>query len=150
MVDQLSQGIRPIITEPQLESSPGHGPALAARPGQGFAAGAGSWKQRVARSPLYRVGLALLLLAYLASTGWLLLSSNFLPYVMDNNESFSSLVHATNLDRFGFSSSFGLTDEAYGPNPAAHPYLHTHQGNFPRLFSFLIYKLGAHSVEAQI
>lgn len=72
------------------------------------------------------------------------------PYVMDNNESFSSLNHAHNLWSFDFFRSFGLTDEAVSPSGAAHPVVHSHQGNFPRLFSFLIYVLGARSVEAQI
>ena len=69
---------------------------------------------------------------------------------MDNNESFSSLWHAANLHRFGFRSAFGLTDEAYGSSPAAHPYVYTHQGNFPRLFAYAIYVLGAKSIELQI
>src|SRR5262249_33376344 len=32
----------------------------------------------------------------------------------------------------------------------AHPFVHTHEGNFPRLFAFLLYALGARSVESQI
>lgn len=93
---------------------------------------------------------AFLALAYILVYGWLLVSTNFLPYVMDNNESFSSYWHAINLAQFDFFKSFGLTDEAYGFSAAAHPYVYTHQGNFPRLFNFLIYALGAHSIESQI
>ena len=88
--------------------------------------------------------------AYTLIFGWLLASTDFLPYVMDNNESFSSYWHAINLAQFDFFKSFGLTDEAYGFSAAAHPYVYTHQGNFPRLFNLLIYALGAHSVESQI
>jgi hypothetical protein len=33
---------------------------------------------------------------------------------------------------------------------AAHPFVHTHQGNFPRLFAFAIFALGATSVQSQI
>ena len=88
--------------------------------------------------------------AYAVVFGWLLVSTDFLPYVMDNNESFSSYWHATNLAQFDFFKSYGLTDEAYGFSAAAHPYVYTHQGNFPRLFNFLIYTLGAHSTESQI
>src|SRR5262249_54294793 len=60
----------------------------------------------------YSATLGAVIVLYVASTGWLLASTGFLPYVMDNNESFSSLVHASNLDRFGLSNAFGLTDES--------------------------------------
>ena len=93
---------------------------------------------------------ALLCLGYLLFYGWLLARSDWFPYVMDNNESFSSLWHATNLYHFGLERTFGLTDEAYGLAPEAHPYVYTHQGNFPRLFALLLYAAGARTVEAQI
>jgi hypothetical protein len=89
-------------------------------------------------------------LCYALVYGTLLVATDFLPYVFDNNESFSAFVHAQNLYRFGLEQSFGLTDEAYGPNPAAHPYIYTHQGNFPRLFAFLLYAAGLRTVESQI
>lgn len=73
-----------------------------------------------------------------------------IPYVMDNNETFSALNHAYNLWNFDFFKSFGLTDEAVSPFAAAHPVVHTHQGNFPRLFTFLLFMLGARGVELQI
>lgn len=92
----------------------------------------------------------LLALFYLLTYGWFLGHTAFLPYVFDNNESFSALVHGSNLYHFGVGTSFGLTDEAYGPDPAAHPYVYTHQGNFPRLFAFLLYAAGIRTVEAQI
>jgi hypothetical protein len=69
---------------------------------------------------------------------------------MDNNESFSSLWHARNLLAYGFERSYGLADESWSAVAAGHPYVHTHQGNFPRLFATLIYLLGARSIEAQI
>lgn len=87
---------------------------------------------------------------YFAVYGWLLVATDFLPYVMDNNESFSSLWHAANLYNFGVENSRGLADEAFSPHAAAHPYVHTHQGNFPRLFAFVIYVLGARTIESQI
>lgn len=93
---------------------------------------------------------ALLGLAYVLIYGWLLAKSNLFPYVMDNNESFSSLWHAYNLFNFDFFKSFGLADESFAYHQAAHPYVHTHQGNFPRLFALLIYLLGARSIESQI
>lgn len=88
--------------------------------------------------------------AYCLGYGWFLWSSDFLPYVIDNNETFSSLVHAANLYHFGIEKTFGLTDEAYGMSEAAHPYVYTHQGNFPRLYALLLYALGARSPESQI
>src|SRR5258706_6428607 len=98
----------------------------------------------------YFICAALLGLAYVLFYGWMLAISDFLPYVLDNNESFSSLWHAINLYNFGLSKSFGLTDEAYGFSAAAHPYVYTHQGNFPRLFALLIYALGARTIASQI
>src|SRR5258706_2787337 len=91
-----------------------------------------------------------LLILYVAYYGAILLYSQGLPYVTDANESFSIYWHSYNLLHFDITKSFGLTDEAYGPSAAAHPYLHTHQGNMPRLFGALIYLLGANSIEAQI
>ena len=94
--------------------------------------------------------LGVLALAYVAIYGWLLVSTSFLPYVMDNNESFSAFWHASNIYNFGVSQTFGLTDESFSPHPEAHPYVHTHQGNFPRVFAYLIYVLGARTIEEQI
>jgi len=86
----------------------------------------------------------------MAASSWALYDSDFFPYVFDNNESFSTLWHAHNLFHFDFFKSFGLADEAYSKFAAAHPYVHTHQGNWPRIFGFLIYALGARSIESQI
>ena len=82
--------------------------------------------------------------------GWFLLRSDFVPYVLDGNETFSVWWHSHNLYTFSFWKSFGLTDESYGLSEASHPFFHTHQGNMPRLFGFLIYALGARTVEAQV
>ena len=98
----------------------------------------------------YSRGFILLAVSYGALYGGLLLYTHGLPYVMDNNESFSSLWHAYNLFHFDFSNSMGLADESFAFHPEAHPYAHTHQGNFPRLFAAFIYALGARSVEVQI
>jgi hypothetical protein len=104
------------------------------------------------RIPSFRVdpGVAITLIVYVAWYGFLILRGNGIPYVMDNNESFSALNHAHNLWHFDFFRSYGLTDEAVSPDPAAHPYIHTHQGNFPRLFAFVLYALGARSIESHI
>ena len=99
---------------------------------------------------LSRLPLIVVTVVYALIYGWLLVSTDFLPYVMDNNESFSSFWHAASLYNYGPAQSFGLADEAFSPHAAAHPYVHTHQGNFPRVFALLIYALGARSVESQI
>jgi hypothetical protein len=94
--------------------------------------------------------LAVIGVAYALIYGWMLVAGKGLPYVMDNNESFSSWWHAYNLFHFDILKSAGLADESFAFHAAAHPYVHTHQGNFPRLFAFLILVLGADSVESQI
>ena len=43
-----------------------------------------------------------------------------------------------------------MADESFAYHEAAHPYVHTHQGNFPRVFAYVIYVLGARSIESQI
>ena len=98
----------------------------------------------------YATCVVVLAIGYVAFYGGLLIATDGLPYVLDNNETFSSLWHASNLFHFGLEKSFGLTDEAYGFSPAAHPYVHTHQGNVPRAFAFLIYLFGARTAESQI
>ena len=91
-----------------------------------------------------------LLLVYIAYYTNFIIQGGGLPYVTDGNETYSSMVHAYNLWHFDFFTSFGLADEAVSPDPAAHPMIHTHQGNFPRLFAFLLYALGARGAESQI
>lgn len=98
----------------------------------------------------YRWALAAVLIIYFLIYGWILITSDYIPYVMDGNESYSSLTHASNLYSFGIDKSIGLTDEATSPDPGAHPFIHTHQGNFPRIYAYLIYLLGARSIESQI
>lgn len=98
----------------------------------------------------YTISIILVFTVYILLYGWLLTSSEFVPYVMDGNESYSSLVHAYNLYNFDITKSFGLSDEAASPATAAHPFNYTHQGNFPRLFAYLIYLLGARDIESQI
>ena len=72
------------------------------------------------------------------------------PYVLDNNETYSALLHAHNLWNFDFFRSFGLADDVASPLQAAHPVIHTHQGDFPRLFAFILYAFGARTAESQI
>src|SRR5258708_5762305 len=88
--------------------------------------------------------------AYIIVFGGMLLATGGLPYAIDNNESFSSLWHARNLHNISWGLTKGLTDEVASRDPAASPFIHTHQGNFPRFFSYFLYLLGARSVEAQI
>jgi hypothetical protein len=51
---------------------------------------------------------------------------------------------------FGIKETFGLTDEAASLVPKAHPFVYTHQGNFPRFYAFILYFLGFKSPEWQI
>lgn len=83
-------------------------------------------------------------------TGALIIGSGYLPFGTDNNETFSSLLHAKNMAQFGFFSFGGLTNETTSVSPAAQAYLYTHQGNFPRLFAYVLYIIGAKSAELQI
>ena len=103
------------------------------------------------RSPLLSLrGFALPAAAYAVVFGGLLLWTHGLPYAVDNNETFSSLWHARHLYQEGVGQTKGLADEVFAWHAAASPYVHTHQGNFPRLFAFLLYALGARSAESQI
>lgn len=98
-------------------------------------------------------GGVLIALLYVIIFGTLLVCTDGLPYGMDNNETWSNLGHAKNLYDYGFSKSKGLADEACeysGHNPLAHPLVHTHQGNFPRLWATLLYSVGFQSARAQI
>lgn len=92
----------------------------------------------------------LTILLYLILFSIFLISTDGIPYILDNNESFSNLIHAENMYEFGIRNSFGLTDEATGLSAEAHPYVYTHQGNFPRFYSFLLYVVGFVSPESQI
>ena len=98
----------------------------------------------------FRQGLWVLALIYVVLVTLYLVQYQGIPYVFDNNESFSSIIHAKNLIGFDFFKTFGLTDESYGILEAAHPYVYTHQGNFPRLYVALLYVLGLKSIEWQI
>lgn len=108
-----------------------------------------AWSPLIRSKPFLR-GVVVTVVTYLVIYGSILVATDGMPYVMDGNESFSSLWHARNLVEFGFHRSLGLADEAFSPHPGAHPYVHTHQGNFPRVFASLIYVLGAQSIESQI
>jgi hypothetical protein len=94
----------------------------------------------------WRVVLAAYLLFYLGIIVW----ARGIPYAIDNNESFSSLEHARNLHEVSWKLTKGLTDEVAAFTPSASPFIHSHQGNVPRIFAYLIYLLGARSVESQI
>tara|TARA_A100000171_G_scaffold1261_3_gene1450 strand:+ start:19848 stop:22238 length:2391 start_codon:yes stop_codon:yes gene_type:complete len=73
-----------------------------------------------------------------------------MPYVLDGNETFSSILHAKNLLSYDWSFAKGLADETANENVAAHSFVHTHQGNFPRIFAALIYLVGVTTPEMQI
>jgi hypothetical protein len=88
--------------------------------------------------------------AYVVVLGSVLAASRGIPFALDNFETFSTLIHARNMRLFGVRGTWGLADESYGLAAAQHPYVYTHGGNFPRLYSLLLQLLGARSAEAQI
>ncbi len=102
--------------------------------------------------PFARTATPLLILVavYLATYIALIWNADGLPYTVDNNETFSSLTHAHNMVNFDLSRSYGLTDESYATTEAGHPYIHSHQGNFPRIFAYFLYLFGAVTAESQI
>lgn len=72
------------------------------------------------------------------------------PYVMDGNETYSSLVHARNLLTYGLEVTSGLADESVALTAEGHPILHTHQGNFPRLPATILSAVGIDGPTGQI
>ncbi len=98
----------------------------------------------------YKTSLFFTLLIYCAIYSIFLIATHGLPYVFDNNETFSSLIHAQNIFHFGVKETFGLTDESNSLTAAAHPFIYTHQGNFPRFYTLLLYVLGIRTPEFQI
>lgn len=99
---------------------------------------------------VFNSGFILIVIVYLIIYGSIIYKGDGIPYIIDNNETFSSLLHAKSIDSFGISKSKGLADEALGNDIDAHPYVHSHQGNYPRIFALIFYKLGAESPESQI
>lgn len=87
---------------------------------------------------------------FLVVCGALIVGSDFLPFGTDNNETFSSLLHARNMVQNGLFSFGGLTNETTSSASSAQAFLYTHQGNFPRFFAYLLYVVGAKSAESQI
>ena len=75
---------------------------------------------------------------------------NSLFYSFDSNESFSSLWHSYSLLNYDFSLHKGLADEAFSPASEAHSFVHTHQGNVPRLLGAILIKIGFASIQSHI
>jgi hypothetical protein len=115
--------------------------------GSMFIAGLAALRHRASSRHWY---LGLALGSYIVLLGILLAWSHFLPYGSDNNESFAMFTGARNLLRFGFGDAMGLVDEANAIDPVAHPYVYTHEGNFPRLPVYLLIRLGLAGIEGQI
>ena len=72
--------------------------------------------------------LYLIFFLYLSIFGTILYLSDGIPFIFDNNESFSAWWHAYNSKNFGFFNSYGLADESFSYDLEAHP--------FPRLSKF--------------
>src|SRR6266540_1293349 len=70
----------------------------------------------------------LTLVAFCVVVSLLLFYCDFLPYGTDNNETFSSILHAKNMYLRGIGSAYGLTNETMSPMPGAVPFVYTHQG----------------------
>jgi hypothetical protein len=105
------------------------------------------WSADLRRVGAYRF---LTLALFLIVSGALIVGSDFLPFGTDNNETFSSLLHARNMVQNGLFSFGGLTNETTSSASSAQAFLYTHQGNFPRFFAYILYVLGAKSAESQI
>lgn len=88
--------------------------------------------------------------AYILLYAVLLWRTDGYPYGLDNNESYSSWWHARSLAENGLSATKGLTDEVFAHHPEASPYIHSHQGNFPRLFTWVCYALGFRDIASHI
>lgn len=66
------------------------------------------------------------------------------PYILDGNESYGTVIHGQNLLDYGSKAAF-LTDESSGKYSAQHPIVHLSQGNWPRLPSALLARFGFES-----
>jgi hypothetical protein len=105
---------------------------------------------KISQSLWRNAGLVAVLAAHLIIFGFILVDADFLPFAIDNNESFAAWWHARNMHAYGFASTSGLADESFSYDRAAHPFLYSHSGASPRLFAYLLFALGARTVELQI
>jgi hypothetical protein len=80
----------------------------------------------------------------------LMISNRGIPAVFDGNETFSSILHARNLLTFGPKVAAGLADESTSPHVAGHAVVHTHQGNFPRLYAMVLSATGLDGPVSQV
>jgi hypothetical protein len=76
--------------------------------------------------------------------------SDGLFYGFDSNETFSSIWHSYNFINFSFDLHKGLADETFSNITSAHSFIHTHQGNVPRLLGVLLILLGFESVQSHV
>src|SRR6266540_1646407 len=104
------------------------------------------WQQLLTEQNVFR---ALTFILFCSVVFVLLFYCDFLPYGTDNNETFSSILHAKNMYLHGAGSTYGLTSETTSPIDVVQ-FVYTHQGNFPRFYALLLYAVGARSAEAQI
>ncbi len=104
---------------------------------------------RIVRAPMDYPFLASMMLC-VAVIASILIYAQGLPYVTDGNESFSAYRHARSLLQWGPTLAMGLTDEATTDERAGHPYIYTHEGNFPRFFSTVLLLLRIDAIEWHI
>lgn len=88
------------------------------------------------------VGYFFVLAIYCVMMLWIFAGSSWLPYGLDNNETFSNLVQGRNLLDFSSTNPFLVTDESTAESFSGHPYLYTHGQNFPRFAAALLILLG--------
>jgi hypothetical protein len=88
------------------------------------------------------IGYLMVLAIYSAMMLWIFARSNWLPYGLDNNETFSNLIAGRNLLEFSATNPFLLTDESTDESLSGHPYVYTHGQNFPRFATALLLLLG--------
>tara|TARA_B100000767_G_scaffold275422_1_gene312284 strand:+ start:2936 stop:5068 length:2133 start_codon:yes stop_codon:yes gene_type:complete len=76
--------------------------------------------------------------------------SDGLFYGFDSNETFSSIWHSFNFLNYSFDLHKGLADETFSNLASAHSFIHTHQGNVPRILGILLILIGFESVQSHV
>jgi hypothetical protein len=94
--------------------------------------------------------ISLLILTFaLAFLLYFWLATNGMPRIQDQTESFNSYLAAENLYNHGLWNLRLLEDWATSPDSVAHPYLYTHNPDFPNLYSYVLLRLGITSLPYQ-
>ena len=81
---------------------------------------------------------SIILLCFTLIFSFFFFLSDGLFYGFDSNETFSSIWHSYNFLNYSFDLHKGLADETFSNLDSAHSFIHTHQGNAPRLLGILL------------